>query len=136
MRVDRRVWAALVLGALAWGVGNGPATESAAGPTERTIPFNIVFDDSCDGMDVRLTDRQTVFGRHTGCNAGEFVRGTQFNVDGETGFSVQFRDNVSGLKVQFDVYQTGFRAGRFYVFDVRSNQLLRFSTYSPAPIED
>lgn len=136
MRIDRYVWAALAVGALAWNVGSEPATQSVAAPGGRAIQFNIIFDDSCDGMDLKLPDRGNVRGFHTGCNAGEFVTGSEFNVDGEAGVTVTFREIASGLRVRFDIYRTGFRAGRFYVFDVHSNQLLRFSTYSPAPIED
>ena len=126
----------MVTMAVGVGTGIGPANESAAGPASRPIPFDIVFDDSCDGLSVQLTDRQLVFGNRTGCSAGEFVFGSQFNVDGETGFSAQFRDAALQSRFQIDVYQTGFRAGRFYIFDLRTNQLVRFSTFSPAPVED
>lgn len=98
--------------------------------------FDIVFDDSCDGMRLRLLSPGLVLGTHTGCNAGELVTGSQFAVDGETGVSVTFFDRTSSLFVRYDIYQTGFRAGRFYVYLVRNNQLLRQGTYSPAPVAD
>jgi hypothetical protein len=135
MRIRPLGWTALAWSVLVWNVGSDPATQSAA-QIARPLRLEIVFDDSCDGMDLRVPDRLPVFGFHTGCNAGELVTGSQFNVDGETGVSVMFRDNVSGRKVRYDIYRTGFRAGRFYVFDVLGNTLVRYSTYSPAPPED
>jgi len=44
-----------------------------------------------------------------------------------------FFEQASGFRVQYDIYRTGFRAGHFYVYDVRTNVLVRFSTWSPAP---
>lgn len=95
--------------------------------------LNIVFDDGCDGMRLRLLNQGTVLGTHTGCNAGEAVAGSQFAGNGETGVSVTFYQRSTRLLVRYDIYQTGFRAGRFYAYLVRTGQLIRQGTYSPAP---
>ena len=122
--------------ALAFGLTDGQPAEAAQNSAELAVPLSILFDDSCDGMDLRLFRSGRVLGRHSGCNAGELATGSQFSANGETGLTVLFRDQLSGLMLQVDIYQTGFRAGRFYVFERFSHELLRFSTFSLAPPED
>jgi hypothetical protein len=132
MRTTRWLWGALIAAAVVAPL----AVSVAQGAIGRALTLDIVFDDSCDGMDLRLPDRGSVTGRHTGCTANEFVTGSKFSLDGETGVSVSYRDVTIGRRVRFDIYQTGFRAGRFYVYDTQTGVILRFSTFSPAPIED
>jgi len=129
MSIRRLFWILLAV-ALCGGPFEISSAQSSA---QRSTQFNIVFDDNCDGMNLFLTDRGSAIGFHTGCNAGEFVVGSQFSSADESGVSVTFFEQASGLFVRYDIYRTGFRAGRFYVYIVRNNQLVRYSTYSPAP---
>lgn len=110
----------------------GSAQRELAAQTGGTL-LNVVFDDGCDGMRLRLLNQGTVLGRHTGCNAGELATGSQFAGNGETGVSVTFYQRSTRLLVRYDIYQTGFRAGRFYAYVVRTGQLIRQGTYSSAP---
>ncbi|MDZ4688028.1 MAG: hypothetical protein SH850_23385 [Planctomycetaceae bacterium] len=105
-----------------------------AAPSARAVRLNIVFVTFCDGLDVAIRDRLGVTGRHTGCGQNELVRGNQFTTpDGETGVTVTFLDQTIGRRVRIEVFQTGFRAGNFYEYDVRTETLLRYGDWQPAP---
>jgi hypothetical protein len=72
----------LALTVLTSGLCLGPLDAFAAQRNAaRALPFNIAFDDYCDGMDLMLSDRGSAVGFHTGCDAGEFLMGTQFQTD-------------------------------------------------------
>jgi hypothetical protein len=105
-----------------------------AAPTARAVRVNVVFVDNCDGLDLAIRDRLGVLGTHTGCGANERVRGNEFITgDGETGITVTFFDKTIGRNVRIDLFRTGFRANKFYEYDVRTDTLLRFGEFEPAP---
>uniref|UniRef100_A0A7C2JYA5 Uncharacterized protein n=1 Tax=Schlesneria paludicola TaxID=360056 RepID=A0A7C2JYA5_9PLAN len=105
-----------------------------AAPGERVVRLNIVFVNFCDGLNLTIRDRLGVVGFHTGCSQNEFATGDQFvTMDGEQGVSVEFFDKTIGRRVRIDVFQTGFRAGNFYQYDVRTETLLRYGDWESAP---
>jgi hypothetical protein len=105
-----------------------------AAPTPRVVRLNIVFVNFCDGLDIAIRDRLGVTGTHTGCGGNERITGNQFTTeDGETGVTVMFFDKVSGRRMKYDIFQTGFRANKFYQYDLRTDTLLRYGTWKPAP---
>jgi hypothetical protein len=105
-----------------------------AAPTPRAVRFNVVFVNNCDGLDLAIRDRLGVLGTHTGCGQNERVRGDEFVTgDGETGISVTFFNKTLSRNVRIDLFRTGFRANKFYEYDVRKDLLLRFGDWKPAP---
>ena len=129
MRIGR-LWPALALLILS----SGPAELATAQQDRLSLPtrFDITFNDSCDGMNLRLSSRGPAFGQHTGCSGGETVFGQQFTNGDETGVTITFFDHASLNLVQFDIYRTGFRAGRFYVYNPRG-VLERSGTFTTLP---
>jgi|GEM_PF-3090260 len=126
----RRFWPLFSLGLVLLVIGSS----LAMGRDPRVIRLNIVFVDFCDGLDLQFRDRLGIVGRHTGCGFNEVVRGNEFTTDdGEQGVSLLYFDRTLGRRVQVDVFQTGFRAGNFYVYDVLRGELLRFGDWEPVP---
>jgi len=130
MRIGR-LWPALALIFLC----GGPGELATAQQGRLNLPtrFDITFNDSCDGMNLWLYNRGSVTGQHTGCNAGELLIGQQFTTGDETGVTITFYEHASSNFVRYDIYQTGFRAGRFYVYQPFTGVLLRYSTYTVVP---
>lgn len=126
----RQFWLLLSLVVVVAPLGAPPAM----GRDPRVIRLDIVFVDFCDGLDLQFRDRLGIIGRHTGCGFNEVVRGNEFTTnDDEQGVTVQYFDRTLGRRVQIDVFQTGFRAGNFYVYDQLSGEILRFGDWEPLP---
>lgn len=105
-----------------------------AGPGDRIVRVNVVFVSFCDGLNLFVLDRLGVLGVHTGCGGEEFVSGSEFvTEDGETGITVTFFDKTSGRRMRYDLFRSGFRANKFYQYDVRTDTLLRYGSFQPAP---
>jgi len=105
-----------------------------AAPAPRAVRVNVVFVNNCDGLNLTIRDRLGVIGTHTGCGQGERVRGNEFTTpDGETGITVTFFDKTIARNVRYDLFRTGFRANKFYQYDVRTDTLLRYGDFKPAP---
>ncbi len=114
------------------GLGVGGHVDGAANP--RVTDFNIVFVNYCDGLNLTIRQVLGVSGKHSGCGFNEGVRGNVFTTpDGEQGVTVQYFDQTVRQTLRIDVYRTGFRAGKFYVFNAFSGQLQRFGSWRTAP---
>lgn len=112
-----------------WGLG-----ETLAAGNQRAIALDILFVNYCDGLDLRIRDRLGVTGTHTGCGFSERVSGNTFTTDdGEQGVSVSYFDQTVRQRLRIEVFRTGFRAGKFYVYEVRNGQLQRFGDWAPKP---
>lgn len=99
----------------------------------RPIHLLLYFDHYCDGLDVRLFDRGPVTGHHIGCTGGEFVSGQRFQLEGEEGFNVEYTDQLAKQRYRVEVFQVGYRANRFYVYNARNNLLVRYGTWTAVP---
>ncbi|MBI1344973.1 hypothetical protein GC163_01645 [bacterium] len=123
-------WSCLLL-ALGFVVVGSQENSFARG---RVTFLTIEFVDYCDGLELQFRDRLGVIGRHTGCGFNEVVQGNDFTTaDGEEGVTVQYFDRTLGRSVQIDVFQTGFRAGNFYVYELRRGELLRYGNWEEVP---
>ncbi len=128
MAVRSLLCATLLLSAILVG---GPDA-GAANP--RVTDFNIVFVNYCDGLNLTIRQVLGVTGKHSGCGFNESVRGNVFTTaDGEQGVTVQYFDQTVRQTLRIDVYRTGFRAGKFYVYLARTGQLQRFGSWRTAP---
>ena len=126
----RQAWFVLSMGLLLLPLG----ADWATGRDPRVITLNINFVDYCDGLDLQFRDRLGVIGRHTGCGFNEVVRGNEFTTaDNEQGVTVQYFDRTLNRRVQVDVFQTGFRAGHFYVYDLFNGEILRYGDWEEVP---
>ncbi len=104
----------------------------AAG-SARAAVLNVNFINYCDGLDLRIRDRLGVVGTHTGCGFSERVRGEEFTTaDNERGVTVTYFDKTVSRQLRIDLYRTGFRAGKFYVYN-NQGVLQRFGDWAPAP---
>lgn len=93
----------------------------AADSAEIGQPFDIIFVEFCDGMDLDILRSGKVFGVQTGCDSGR-VKGFVFN----QGVS------VSNRTAQWDIYTSGQFAGQFFVFSKPSLQLINQGTWAAA----
>lgn len=127
----KRMWGLALLLTLP-ALVKGPELEASA-----LLPtvLNVVFVDQCDGLDLRIRDRLGVFGTHTGCGGGERVFGETFvDGDGESGVAVTYFDRLQFKFLDIELYRTGFRAGKYYVYETRTGRLQRFGDFVPAPV--
>jgi hypothetical protein len=107
---------------------------TAAAQNERAMPLNILFVNYCDGLDLQIRDRRGVAGTHTGCGFQERVSGSNFTTaDGEQGVTVSYFDQTVRANLRIDVFRTGFRKGKFYVYESRNGTLQRFGDWIPKP---
>lgn len=104
-----------------------------AAPGDRAAVLNVIFVNYCDGLDLRIRDRLGVVGTHTGCGFSERVRGETFTTaDNENGVRVNYFDKTVSRNLRVDLYRTGFRAGKFYVYNSQG-VIQRFGDWAPAP---
>lgn len=123
------VWGSLFL-LLASLSGDRPV----AAQSGRVIEFNIRFVNYCDGLDLTIRPRLGANGRHTGCGFNERVSGERFTTaDDEEGVTVTYFDQTVRRQQRIDVYVSGFRAGNFYNYDVRTGELMRLGQWEVAP---
>lgn len=100
----------------------------------RVTEFNIIFVNYCDGLDLRIRSRLGAAGTHTGCGFGERVSGDTFTTtEGEQGVTVSYYDQTVRRPQRIDVFVSGFRAGKFYVYDGFTGVLSRFGDWDYAP---
>src|SRR5690606_13078839 len=113
------------------GLANVDSTDAALG--DRAARLNILFVNYCDGLNLTIRDRLGVIGTHTGCGFNERVRGDEFTTaDNERGVTVNYFDKTVNRQLRIEIFRTGFRAGKFYVYNAQG-VLQRYGNWVPAP---